>query len=82
METNNHKHHKYSRFSFTSTDNSTLIIVHVSVFHSRVDIENETFESTAVLAGNLRTGVQDSHAEHSIDSVTGVRKTSSLSVKM
>ena len=41
----------------------------------------ETFESTAILAENFCTGVQDGHAEHSRDSTTGLNKTWHLLVK-
>ena len=47
------------------TDKATLMSVQVP----------ETFESTAILADNFCTGVQDGHAEHSRDSATGLNKT-------
>jgi len=42
---------------------------------------SETCKSTAILADNLRTIVQDAHAEHSRDSVIAVNQTWHLSVK-
>jgi len=44
-------------------------------------MENETFESTAILPSNLSTGVQDADAERSRNTVTRVNKTGHLSVK-
>jgi len=47
---------------------------------SLLEIENETFESTAIVPDNLRTRVQYAHAEHSRDPATGVNEACHLSV--
>ena len=64
----------------TSTGKATLVSVHVSGFPPRL-IMNLSKVLHAILPGSFRTGVQDTHVEHSRDSGTRMNKTWHFSAK-